>query len=65
MTKFRNKKDIMEDSMKKRLYICTYVCIHTHTHTYIWLGHYAVQQNWHNSGNRLYSNKNKIKYKKK
>ena len=40
------------------IYIYTYVCI------YIWLGHYTIQQNWHNIVNQLYFNKIIIKKEK-
>ena len=48
---------MMEDNMRKRIYIYIFI--------YIWLGHYAVWENWHNTVKQLYSNKNKIKLKKK
>ena len=49
--------EMMEDSMRKRIYIYILLCIWLYIYIYIWLGHYATMlysRNWCNTVNQLY-----------
>ena len=56
---------MMENNIRKGIYICVCIYIHTYTHTHIydWVT-LLYDRNWHNTVNQLYLNKKFFHYEK-